>query len=162
MDSFEKFLGDKLPDKCKFFSSLRNKCISEKDYLKAINVWNVFKMNIMTDYHDFFKKTDVSLLVDVYKKFINTCLDFFALDPCYYFSSPGLSWDAMLKITGIGLKLISDIGMYLFIETGMRGGISYIPKRRSKRSNKYLRVMVVIKKINILCILMQTTYMVGR
>ena len=54
MDSFEKFAADKLPDKCKFFSYLRSKCISEKDYLKAINVWNVFKMNTMTDYHDFF------------------------------------------------------------------------------------------------------------
>ena len=52
--SFEKFPADKLPDKCNFFSSLRSKCISEKDYLKAITVWNVFKMNTMTDYHDFF------------------------------------------------------------------------------------------------------------
>ena len=40
--------------------------------------------------------------------------------PCHYFSSPGLSWDAILKMTGIELELISDIDMHLFIEIGMR------------------------------------------
>ena len=57
---------------------------------------------------------------------------------CHYFSSPGLSWDAMLKMAGVELELISDINMYLFIEKGMRGFISYIAKRRSKTNNKYM------------------------
>ena len=61
MDSFEKFFGEKLPDKCEFFSSLKDKCISEKDYLKAINIWNVFKMNTMGNYHYLYLKTDVLL-----------------------------------------------------------------------------------------------------
>ena len=51
MDSFEKFFKDKLPDKCEFFSSLKGKCIIEKDYFKAINVWNVFKMNTVGDHY---------------------------------------------------------------------------------------------------------------
>ena len=54
MDSFKKFPGNKLPDRCKFFSSLKDKCISEKDYLKANNIWNVFKMKTMGDYHDLY------------------------------------------------------------------------------------------------------------
>ena len=45
--------------------------------------------------------TMVLFLVDVFEKFINTCLEYYGLDPCRYFSSPGLNWDAMLKITGI-------------------------------------------------------------
>ena len=61
MDSFEKFL--KL-----------NECISEKDYLHAINSWNEFKRNTMGDCHDLYLKTDVLLLTDVFEKFINTCL----------------------------------------------------------------------------------------
>ena len=61
MDNFENVFKDKLPDKSKFFNSLKNKCFSEKDYLHAINVWNVFKMNTMGDYHDLYLKTDVSL-----------------------------------------------------------------------------------------------------
>ena len=59
MDSFETFSEDKLPDRCKFYSSLRDKCISEKDYLYAISVWNVFKMSTIGDYHDLYLKTDV-------------------------------------------------------------------------------------------------------
>ena len=58
---------------------------------------------------------------------------------CHYFSSPGLSWDAMLKTTEIALQLISDIGMYLFTEKAMRGGISYIAKTFSKANNKYMK-----------------------
>ena len=96
-------------------------------------------MNTIGDYHDLYIKTDVLLLADVFEKFIKTCLDYYGLDPCHYFSSPGLSWDAMLKVTGIELDLISDIDMHLFIEKGMRGGISYISKRYSKENNKYMK-----------------------
>ena len=56
------------------------------------------------------------------------CLKFYGLDPCHYFSSRGLIWDAMLKMAGIELEKISDIDKYLFIEKGLRGGISYISK----------------------------------
>ena len=67
------------------------------------------------------------------------CLKFYKLDPCHYFSSPGLSWDAMLKMTGVKLEKISNIDMYLFIEKGLRGGISYIAKRYSEANNKYMK-----------------------
>ena len=53
-------------------------------------------------------------------------------------TSPGLSWDAMLKMTEIKLDLISDIDMQLFIEKGLRGGISYIAHRHGKANNKYM------------------------
>ena len=115
MISFKKFSENKLPDKCEFFSSLKGKCISEKYYLKANNIWNVFKMNTMGDYHDFYLKTHVLLLADVFEKFISTCIDHYGLDSRHYFSSPGLSWDATLKMTGIELELISNINMHLFI-----------------------------------------------
>ena len=45
----------------------------------------------------------------------------------------------MLRITDIELELISDTNMHLFIEKGMRGGISYIAKRHSKANNKYMQ-----------------------
>ena len=71
------------------------------------------------------------LLCHVFEKFLKTSLEYYCLDPSHYFSSPGLSWDAMLKMTKIKLELISNIDMRLFIEEGMRGGISYIAKRYS-------------------------------
>ena len=124
-----------MPDKSKFFSSLKDECISEKSYQRANNVWNAFKMKTIGDYHDLYLKTDLLLLADVFEKFIKTCLDYYGLDPCHYFSSPGLSWDAMLKMTKIELELIVD----MFIEKGMRGGISHIAKRHSKANNKYMK-----------------------
>ena len=93
----------------------------------------------MSDYHDHYLKKDVLLLADVFEKFIDTCMTFYGLDPCHYFSSPGLSWDAMLKMTGVKLEKISDIDKYLFIEKGLRGGISYIAKRYAKANNKYMK-----------------------
>ena len=83
----------------------------------------------MGEYHNLYLKTYVLLLCDAFEK---TCLEYYSLDPSYYFSSPGLSWDAMLKMTEIKLGLISNTEMHLFIEKGMRGGISYISKRYSK------------------------------
>ena len=84
------------------------------------------------EYHDLYLKTDVLLLCDVFEKFIKTCLEYYSLDPCHYFSSPGLSSDVMLKMTGIKLEKINDIDMHFFIEKGMRGGISYISERHAK------------------------------
>ena len=78
------------------------------------------------------------LLADVSEKFIDTCLKFYKLDPCHYFSSPGLNWYVMLKMTAVKLEKISDIDMYLFTEKGLRGGISYIAKGYSKANNKYM------------------------
>ena len=92
----------------------------------------------MGDYHDHYLKKDVLLSTDVFEKFINTCLKFYGLDPCHYFSSPRLGWDAMLKMSGVKLEKISDIDKYLFIEKGLRGGISYIAKRYAKANNKYM------------------------
>ena len=138
MDTFKDFAKDKLPDSCKFYSSLKHGNISEKDYLHAIKVWNKFKMNTMGDYHDHYLKADVLLLTNVFEKLTNTCVEYYGLDPHHCFSSPGLSWDAMLKMTGIELELISDSNMHYFIEEEMREGISYIAKRYSKANNKYM------------------------
>ena len=93
----------------------------------------------MGNYHDHYLKNNVLLLFDVFEKFIETCLKFCWLDPCHYLSSPGLSWDAMLKMTGVKLKKIFDIDMYLFIEKRLRGAISYIAKRYAKANNKYMK-----------------------
>ena len=52
MDSFNKFSDDKVPDRCKIFSSLKDEYISEKDYLHAIDIWIMFKVNTVDGYHE--------------------------------------------------------------------------------------------------------------
>ena len=138
MDSFEKF-NSPLPTKEDFYSILNNKDISKEDYQHVKNVWNKFNLKNMGEYHDLYLKSDILLLVDVFENFRKTCLEYYKLDPCHYFTSPGLSWDAMLKMTDIKLELITDIDMFQFIEKGMRGGISYIANRYGKANNKYMK-----------------------
>ena len=80
------------------------------------------------------------LLADkLFERFIDTCFKFCKLDPCHYFRSPGLSWDAMLKMTGEKLEKIFDIEMYLFTKKELRGGISYIVKKCSEANNIYMK-----------------------
>ena len=56
-------------------------------------------METMEDYHNFYLKCDILLLANVFEKFRNKSLKSYGLCPSHYFSTPGLSWDAMLKMT---------------------------------------------------------------
>ena len=139
MDSFKKFDETILPNKEDFYSILNDTHISNEDYKHAQKVWDAFKLKTMGEYHNLYLKTDVTLLADVFENFRRTCLQYYKLDPCHYFTSPGLSWDAMLKMTDIKLELMTNIDMFQFIEKGMRGGISYIANRYGKANNKYMK-----------------------
>ena len=100
-----------MPDKECFYSSVKDRAtgdngeklddpISDDGCLMCNKIWNeFFNMKNMGDYHDHYLIKDVLLLADVFEKFIDTCFKFYKLDPCHYFCSPGLSWNAMLKMT---------------------------------------------------------------
>ena len=139
MDSFERFSEKSLPSREDFYSILNDVNISESDYSHAKRVWNAFQIRDLGDYHDLYLRTDVLLLADVFENFRRTCLSYYGLDPCHYFSAPGLSWDALLKMTRVNLDLFSNLDMQLFIEKGMRGGISTITHRYAKANNKYMK-----------------------
>ena len=93
----------------------------------------------MKYYHDLYLKCDVLLLADVFEVFRNNSLKNYGLCPTHYLSAPALSWDSMLNMTKVELKLIPDPDMYIFFEKGTREEISYISNRCSKTKNKYLK-----------------------
>lgn len=95
-------------------------------------------MKTMGGYHDLYLKSDALLFADVFENFRKTRLQYYKLDPAHYFTSLGLSWDAMLKMTGVQLQLTTDVDMFQFIEKAMRGGISYIANRHGEANNKYM------------------------
>ena len=127
-----------LPPKEEFYSKLTNSGISDEDYLHAQKVWNNFGMKTMRDYHNLYLTTDVMLLEDVFENFRTVCKNNYGLDPTWYYTSPGLSWDALLKTTKVELELLTDIDMLLMIENGIRGEVSTITKRHAKANNPYM------------------------
>ena len=84
----------------------------------------------------FYLKSDVLLLADVFEEFRNVCLRNCNLDPAWYYTTPGLAWDAALKVSQVGLELLTDVDLLFMIEKGSRGGISMILKRYGKANNK--------------------------
>ena len=137
-DSLEKLKETTLPPKEAFYSRLNVEGISDEDYAHAQKVWKTFKMEYFKDYHELYNKVDVLLLADVFENFRNICLKNYELDPAHYYTAPGLTWDAALKITGINLELLSDIDMLLMVEKGIRGGVSMVSNRYGKANNKYM------------------------
>ena len=113
MDSFEKFNQTELPNKDQFYSILNDQNITDDEYDHANKVRNTFMIKTIGEYHDLYLVSDVLLLTDVLENFRKTCMQYYKLDPCHYFTSPGLSWDAMLKMTNIKLELMTDIDMFL-------------------------------------------------
>ena len=135
MDSWERFTENQLPPKTSFYSKLTGEHISDEDYAHAQKVWETFGSRNMGDYCDLYCRTDVLLLADVFETFRKTCMGQYNLDPAHYYTSPGLSWDALLKKTGVELELLTDYDQHLFIEKGMRGGISMVSKRYARANN---------------------------
>ena len=139
LDSIEKLKDPKLPPLKAFYSKLTGRGITEKNYNHALNVWKTFNMKTLKDYLKFYNESDVLLLADVFENFRDLCLKIYGLDPAHYYTAPGLAWDAMLKMTGVNLELLSDIDMLLMVEKGIRGGISIISNRYGEANNKYMK-----------------------
>ncbi|GFT83707.1 uncharacterized protein TNCV_2826231 [Trichonephila clavipes] len=139
MDSWEKYEETRLPNKTEFYSKLNETDISDQDYKHAKAVWKAFNIKNLGEYSDLYVKTDVLILADVMEHFRNVCMETYKLDPAWYFSAPGLSWDAMLKTTKVRLELLDDYDMILMLEKGTRGGISQCCNRYGKANNKYMK-----------------------
>lgn len=137
MDSFSRF-DEGFPSIDKFYNDLTDEPCSEKDYEHALNVWKSFKFSNMGEYHDLYLKSDVLLLADVFEEFRVMAMSYYRVDPCHYFTMPGMSWNALFLNTGAKLELLTDIDMYQFFENAIRGGISMISKRHAVTNNKYM------------------------
>ena len=122
----------------KFYSSLSDEGITDDDYKHAQQVWDTFDCRNIGDYHDIYLRTDVLLLADVFENFRKTAMATYGLDPAHYYTLPGYSWDALLKCTNIELDQITEANMYLFIEKGLRGGISMVSHRHAQANHQYM------------------------
>ncbi|XP_031787978.1 uncharacterized protein LOC107982100 [Nasonia vitripennis] len=116
VDGLDKLMSTKLPNENQFYNKLTDSHISEKDYNHAVQVWKTFNIRTLGEYSDLYLKTDVLLLADVFESFRETSL----------------------KMTKLELELLTDIDMLMFIEAGIRGGISQCCNRYAKANNPYM------------------------
>lgn len=128
-----------LPPLEKFHSTLTGETITQEEYQRTQHIWQTFKLQRIGELSDLYLQIDVLLLAIVFEKFRKHCLKIYKLDPTHYFTTPSLSWDAMLKFTRVKLELIRKIDMYLFFEAGIRGGFAAAIKRYAQSNHPYLR-----------------------
>ena len=126
-DDWDKLEETSLPAEKDFYSSLEESHIKHEDFEHANTVWNHFSCQTLGEYSDLYLKIDVLLLTDVFENFRDLCITTYHLDPSFYYTAPGFSFDCMLKYTGQQLELLSDYDMLLMFE---KGEVNYLKKKK--------------------------------
>ena len=145
----KKIRWNKPSSKGSLLSKLMSEGITDEDYQHAQTVLKKFNIESMKDYHNLYNLIDVLLLADIFENFRNIYMNHYGLAPAWYFSTPGLAWDATLKITKVQLELLSDPDMLLMIESGIRGGIATISHRHAKATtNIWKLISILLRNLN--------------
>ncbi|XP_011863957.1 PREDICTED: uncharacterized protein LOC105559916, partial [Vollenhovia emeryi] len=131
VDCVDKLQDTRLPPRESFFSSLTGVTVSESDYVRAENVWQRFSIQTLGDYSDLYMKIDVLLLADIFENFRDSSINSYGLDPAYYYTLPGFTWDAMLKHTHVNFELLTDIDMVMYARANNKYMQSYDPSKPS-------------------------------
>ena len=138
MDSWERFNETSLPSKEDFYSNLNMENIDDIDYRHGNNVFKIFKLENLEDYHDLYVQSD-TLLLAVFQNFRDMCVKVYELDCTHFLSLSGLAWQACLKKSNKELELLTGCAMLLMVEEGIRGGICHSIYRYAKADNKYMK-----------------------
>ena len=108
---------------------MANSGVTESEYAHAQAVFREFGCKNMLDFCELYCKSDVLLLAECFLSFRNEVIQEFELDPVHYISLPQLAFDCMLKMTQVSIECLTDIDMILFLESNVRGGVSFISQR---------------------------------
>ena len=138
VDSMDKLDVEYLPTKEEFYSKLYESDISDDEYTYAQTMWELFECKTLGQYSDLYMKIDVLLLADIFENFRDVCMQHYKLDPLWYYTVPGLAWDAALKKTKVVLDLITDDRNLFTVENGIRGGICQVNTRYVEAKNHYV------------------------
>ena len=142
MDSFKRSSEEKLPDKECFYSSVKDGTTGDKGKILDGHIndkgYLTCKKKLEWIKHEKYGKGCSVINWCFWKVYWHIFKILWPWSLSFFFSF-WLSWDAMLKMSGVRLKRIVDIDMYLFIEKRLRRGISYIAKRCCKANKWYMQ-----------------------
>jgi hypothetical protein len=127
-----------LPDRSFFKSDLDESEITQLEYKKAQRIWQIFKCKNFKDFLLLYNEIDVLQLAEIMTHFRETSFKNYSIDPFFYYSLPGYSWDCFLRQSKVKLELISDSSQFLFFESAIRGGLVDASIRYMKANHKYL------------------------
>lgn len=139
VDDYLKLNENILPNKEQFYNDLTDEHISDEEYKRAKEVWNLFNCTSLGEYSDVYLKSDVLLLADIFQNFRSTCLKTYKLDAAHFYTFPGMSFSACLRQTGVELELLTDPDMLHFFKSSVRGGVSSCVCRKSIANNLFLQ-----------------------
>ena len=126
-----------------FFSKLKNKCPGDKEIDRTREIIKKFNIKNGEELSQLYLKSDAILLADVFEKFIKISVEEDGINPSYYVSLPGYTWQCGLKYTGINLQTLQDKDMILLLENNIRGGISSIMGDRYIKSDKNKKILYI-------------------
>ena len=138
MDKWHKFNETEILSIEDHYSNLNFKHISKEGHKHAQKVKNTFNLKNLREYCDLYVQSHTAQLADEFEQFRTLCLKEYKLDPAYFCTTPGLAFEACLKMTEVELELLIDIDMVLLFEKGIRGVISQAIKRYASTNNKYM------------------------
>ena len=88
-------------------------------------------------------KSDVLLLACVFEKFDKVSVNEFGINPLYFVSLPGYTWESRLKLLGINLQTLQDKDKILLFENNIRGGISSAMGDRYVQSDENENILYI-------------------
>ncbi|VVC34368.1 DNA-directed DNA polymerase, family B, mitochondria/virus,Ribonuclease H-like domain,DNA [Cinara cedri] len=123
-ESWDKLEEDVLPRKEDFYSMLTKKNIDDDEYRQAKTVWDYFDCRTLGEYSDLYLKIDVMLLADFVENFRDISMKTYTLDPAFYYTAPGFSFDCMLKcnnLYGWAMSQYMSYGGFKWMEPTLDG-----------------------------------------
>ena len=123
------------PSKDDFFNDLTDTPISDDDYGKCRQIWDLGKCKNLEDYMNLYLYLDVGLLTDILLSWRDEMYQYLQLDPFKFVSLPSLAYQGVLKQSGVELNLIQDRNIYDLISKSIRGGLAMVFQTYFKANN---------------------------
>ena len=119
-----------------FFSKLKNDYHDDDEIERTKEIIKLFNIKDGEELTRLYCKSDVSLLADVFEKFVKVSTEEYKINPLYCVSLLGYTNQCSLKYTDIKLQTLQDKDLILLIENNIRGGISSIMGDRYVESDE--------------------------
>ena len=129
MTDTEKLFDKQLPPEEKFYLSLTEKGVSKEDYKHAQDFCKLYEIKNLGEYALRYFECDVIQLAQVFLHFHDNIFKWSKLKICHYFGTPGLAYDIFLKKSGVSIEMMTDKGMVSMVQSGIRGGLSFVNRR---------------------------------